>query len=162
MSSPRLYGKEIAEKMIDIFKAQLLTPLTLKLIQIGGLEFFPAQSIGDNVPAIFIKPYPTTDLERISTAETYKIVYNFKIVYAFPFVDLQEAILTKMVNTQKIGEVLIDSTNLGGLVLPNAKIVTSRLKALDWEPPEDNLVAILNQNVTASALIFSVETTARK
>jgi len=43
----------------------------LKVVTIGALEFFPAlESLADNAPAVFVKPSPSTTLERITTGQT--------------------------------------------------------------------------------------------
>jgi hypothetical protein len=36
------------------------------------------------------------------------------------------------------------------------------LRTIEWEPAEDNLVASINADITATALVFTVETSSRK
>ena len=74
----------------------------------------------------------------------------------------EEIVRQKTVETQKIAELLIDNVDLGGLALPNGQILFTSLKTIEWEPPEDNLVATINADMTAAALVYSVEASSRK
>ena len=162
MPSPRLHETVIADRIVELING-LSADLNLKVITVGALEFFPAlEQLGENVPAVFVKPSPSTNLERITTGQTYRIVYNFRIVFVPAFGANEEIVRSKTVNTQKIAELLIDSVDLGGLSLPNGQILFSTLKSIEWEPPEDNLVAAVHADMTATALVFTVETTSRK
>ncbi|MCX5784590.1 MAG: hypothetical protein NTX59_02780 [Elusimicrobia bacterium] len=163
MPAPRLHETLIADRIVELIDQNLADQLGLKVIAIGALEFFPAlENLVNNVPAVFVKPAPATNLERITTGQTYRIVYGFRIVFVKSFGPGEEIVKTKTVETQKIAELLIDNVDLGGLSLPNGQVLFSSLKAIEWEPPEDNLVATINANMTAAALVFTVETTSRK
>jgi len=65
------------------------------------------------------------------------------LVFVKAFGPSEEIIKSKTAETQKIAELLIDSVNLGDLAIPNGQILFSTLKAIEWEPPEDNLVATI-------------------
>lgn len=163
MSAPRLHETLIAERLVELIDQNLAEQLGLKIVAIGALEFFPAlENLHENSPAVFVKPAPATNLERITTGQTYRIVYHFRLVFVKPFNPDSEIIKTKIAETQRLAELLIDNVDLGGLTLPNGQILFLSLKAIEWEPPEDNLVATINANMTASALVFTVETTSRK
>lgn len=163
MPAPRLHETLIAERIVELIDQALSGPMGLKVVTIGALEFFPAlETLGNNVPAVFIKPSPTTNLERITTGQTYRIAYNFRIVFLKGFAANEEIVRHKTVETQKIAELLIDNVDLSGLSLPNGQILFTTLKAIEWEPPEDNLVAGINADMTATALVFTVETSSRK
>lgn len=163
MSEPRLHEKLIAKKIADLIDEKLAESMGLKLVTVGALEFFPAlENLANNVPAVFVKPAPSTTLERITTGQTYRIVYNFRIVFVKLFGPNEEIVISKIVDTQKIAELLIDNVDLSGLALPNGQILFSTLKTIEWEPPEDNLVAAINADMTASALMFEVQATSRK
>jgi hypothetical protein len=162
MPSPRLHETVIADRIVDLINT-LAGDLNLKVITVGALEFFPAlEQLTDNVPAVFVKPSPSTNLERITTGQTYRIVYNFRIVFVSAFAPNEEIIREKTIRTQKIAELLIDNVDLGALSLPNGQVLFSNLKSIEWEPPEDNLVASVNADMTAAALVFTVETSSRK
>ena len=163
MPAPRLHENIIAEKITQLIDQNLSGDLGLKVVTIGALEFFPAlKNLADNVPAVFVKPAPSTNLDRITTGQTYRIVYNFRIVFVKLFGPAEEIVKGKTAATQKIAELLIDNVDLGGLALPNGQILFSTLRTIEWEPPEDNLVATINADMTSAALVFSVETTSRK
>lgn len=163
MPAPRLHETLIAERIVSLIDQNLAEQMGLKIVAIGALEFFPAlETLADNVPAVFVKPAPATNLERITTGQTYRIVYGFRIVFVKSFSPGEEIIKLKTLETQKIGELLIDNVDLSGLSLPNGQVLFSNLKTIEWEPPEDNLVATINANMTAAALVFTVETTSRK
>lgn len=163
MAAPRLHETFIAERIVDLIDQNLAGAMGLKVVTIGALEFYPAlEQLSDNVPAVFVKPSPSTNLERITTGQTYRIVYNFRIVFVASFGPNEEIIRSKTVNTQKIAELLIDNVDLGQLALPNGQVLFSTLRQIEWEPPEDNLVASINADMTAAALIFTVETSSRK
>jgi len=163
MPAPRLHETLIAERLVELIDQALSGPMGLKVVTIGALEFFPAlESLADNVPAVFVKPSPATNLERITTGQTYRIVYGFRIVFVKPFGPNEEIIKRKTEETQRIAELLIDNVDLGGLALPNGQLLFSTLKSIEWEPPEDNLVATINASLTAAALVFSVEAASRK
>ncbi len=163
MPAPRLHETLIAERIVDLVDQNLSEAMGLKVVAIGALEFFPAlETLADNVPAVFVKPAPATNLERITTGQTYRIVYHFRLVFVKPFGPSEEIVRLKTTETQKLAELLIDNVDLGGLPLPNGQVLFSSLKAIEWEPPEDNLVATINANMTATALVFTVETTSRK
>jgi len=163
MPAPRLHETTIAERIVELIDQNLSGQLGLKVISIGALEFFPAlEDLAGNVPAVFVKPAPATNLERITTGQTYRIVYYFRLVFVKPFAPGSEIVKLKTQDTQKLAELLIDNVDLGGLSLPNGQVLFSSLKAIEWEPPEDNLVATINANLTAAALVFTVETTSRK
>lgn len=163
MPAPRLHETLIAERIVELIDQNLATLMGLKVVTIGALEFFPAlENPGDNVPAVFVKPSPSTNLERITTGQTYRIVYSFRIVFVKLFGPNEEIVRAKTVETQKIAELLIDNVDLGGLALPNGQVLFSTLKSIEWEPPEDSFVATIHADMTASALTFTVETTSRK
>jgi hypothetical protein len=163
MPAPRLHETVIAEKIVQLIDQSLAGPMGLKVVTIGALEFFPALDVlGNNVPAVFVKPAPSTNLERITTGQTYRIAYNFRIVFVKAFGPNEEIIRQKTIETQKIAELLIDNVDLSGLSLPNGQILFTTLRAIEWEPPEDNLVASVNADMTAAALVFTVETSSRK
>ncbi|OGS32982.1 MAG: hypothetical protein A2218_10370 [Elusimicrobia bacterium RIFOXYA2_FULL_53_38] len=163
MPAPRLHETVIAERIVELINENLADVLGLKIAALGALELFPAlEDLPDNVPAVFVKPAPATNLERITTGQTYRVSYHFRIVFVKPFGPREQVIKTKTLETQKIAELLIDNINLDGLTLENGQILSSMLNAIEWEPPEDNLVATINANMTASALVFTVETTSRK
>ncbi|MBI4396711.1 MAG: hypothetical protein HY548_06425 [Elusimicrobia bacterium] len=163
MGAPRLHETLIAEKIVELIDQALAGPMNLKVVAIGALELYPAlETLSDNVPAVFVKPAPSTQLERITTGQTYRVLYNFRIVFVKAFGPNEEIVRSKTVDTQKIAELLIDHVDLAGLDLPNGQVLFSTLKTIEWEPPEDNLVAALNADMVASALVFTVETTSRK
>jgi len=162
MPAPRLHETVIADKIVQLIDT-LSGDLHLKVVTVGALEFFPAlENLMDNVPAVFVKPAPATVLERITTGQTYRIAYSFRIVFVGSFGANEEIVRSKTVNTQKIAELLVDNVDLSGLTLPNGQILFSTLKTIEWEPPEDNLAASINADMTAAALVFTVETTSRK
>ena len=163
MPAPRLHETLIAEKIVELIDQALSGSMGLKVVTIGALEFFPAlETLTGNVPAVFVKPAPTTNLERITTGQTYRINYSFRIVYVKAFGPSEEIVRQKTVETQKIAELLIDNVDLGGLALPNGQLLFTTLRTIEWEPPEDNLVASINADMTAAALLFTVETSSRK
>ena len=163
MPAPRLHENVIADRIIDIIRSNLEGTLGLKVVTLGALELYPAlDQLGDAIPAVFVKPAPSTALERITTGQTYRITYSFRIVFVKPFAADEEIVKAKVADTQKIGEVLIDNVNLGGLEIPNGQILFSTLQSIEWEPPEDNLVATVNADATATAMVFTVSTTSRK
>ena len=163
MPAPRLHETLIAERIVELIDQALSDPMGLKVVTIGALEFFPAlETLANNVPAVFVKPSPTTNLERITTGQTYRVAYNFRIVFVKSFGANEEIVRSKTVETQKIAELLIDNVDLSGLSLPNGQILFTTLKTIEWEPPEDNLVASINADMTATALVFTAETSSRK
>ena len=163
MPAPRLHENIIAEKIVQLIDQNLSGDLGLKVVTVGALEFFPAlETLSDNVPAVFVKPSPSTNLERITTGQTYRIVYSFRIVFVKLFGPNEEIVKQKTLATQKIAELLIDNVDLGALVLPNGQILFSTVRTIEWEPPEDSLVASLNADMTSAALVFTVDTTSRK
>jgi len=163
MPAPRLHENAIADRIIQLIKDNLEGVLGLKVVTLGALELFPAlERLADSVPAVFVKPAPSTILERITTGQTYRIVYSFRLVFVKPFGPDEEIVRGKAEATQKIAELLIDNVDLGGLSLLNGQVLFSTVKAIEWEPPEDNLAATINASMTATALVFSVETVSRK
>lgn len=163
MPAPRLHETLIAERIVELINQNLAAPMGLKVVTVGALEFFPAlENLADNVPAVFVKPAPSTTLERITTGQTYRVVYNFRLVFVKLFGTNEEIVRSKTVETQKIAELLIDNVDLGGLALPNGQILFSTVKSIEWEPAEDNLVATIHADMTVAALVFVVETTSRK
>jgi hypothetical protein len=163
MPAPRLHETLIAERIIQLIDQNLSSSMGLKVVTMGALDFFPAlPNLMDNVPAVFVKPSPSTNLERITTGQTYRIVYNFRLVFVKAFGPNEQVIRDKTIETQKIGELLIDNVELGQLSLPNGQVLSSLLKQIEWDPPEDNWVGNINADLTAAALNFTVETTSRK
>jgi hypothetical protein len=149
MPAPRLHENVIADRIVQLIDDNLSADMGLKVVTVGSL-------------AVFVKPSPSTNLERITTGQTYRVVYNFRIVLVKTFAPNEEIVRSKTAETQKIGELLIDNVDLGGLSLPNGQILFSTLKTIEWEPPEDTLAATINADMTATALVFAVETSSRK
>ena len=163
MPAPRLHENLIADRIVQLIDQNIASVMGLKVVTVGALEFFSAlNNLADNAPAVFVKPAPSTTLERITTGQTYRVVYNFRLVFVKLFGPNEEIVRTKTAETQKIAELLIDNVDLGGLALPNGQILFSTVKTIEWEPAEDNLVATIHADMTASALVFSVEATSRK
>lgn len=163
MPAPRLHEDLIGDRIVQLIDQNLSAELGLKVVSLGALEFFPAlENLADNVPAVFVKPAPSTNLDRITTGQTYRINYGFRIVHVRLFSPNEQIVRGKITEAQKIAELLIDNVDLGALALPNGQILFTSLKTIEWEPPEDNLVATIHADMTAAALSFSVETTSRK
>lgn len=163
MPAPRLHENLIADRIVELIDQNLAVLMGLKVVTVGALEFFPAlDNLADNAPAVFVKPSPSTTLERITTGQTYRVVYNFRLVFVKLFGPNEEIVRSKTAETQKIAEVLIDNVDLGGLALPNGQLLFSTVKTIEWEPAEDNLVATIHADMTAAALVFAVEATSRK
>ncbi len=71
MPAPRLHETLIAERIVELIEQTRAGLMGLKVVTIGALEFFPAlETLGDNVPAVFVKPSPSTNLERITPGQT--------------------------------------------------------------------------------------------
>ncbi len=163
MPAPRLHGTLIGGRIVELIDQGLSAELGLKVVSLGALEFYPAlENLASIVPAVFVKPAPSTTLERITTGQTYRMTYGFRIVHVRLFGPNEEIIKSKIVDAEKIAELLVDNIDLGGLVLPNGQIHSSIAKVIEWEPAEDNLVATIHADMTAAALTFMVETTSRK
>ncbi len=163
MPEPRLHETVIADRIIELINQNLSGALGLKIVSFGDLDFFPAlDNLADNTPAVLVKPAPTTTLERITTGQTYRIIYNFRILFLKTFGPGEEVIRLKTIETDKLAELFIDSVNLGDLVITNGQVIKTNLTTIEWSPPEDTIVAGINANITASALTFTVETISRK
>lgn len=163
MPAPRLHENLIGGRIVELIDQNLSAELGLKVVSLGALEFYPAlENLAGNVPAVFVKPAPSTSLDRITTGQTYRIVYGFRIVHVRLFGPNEEIVKGKTADAQKIAELLIDNVDLGGLALPNGQILFTNVRTIEWEPPEDNLVATLHADMTAAALTFMVESTSRK
>jgi len=162
MPPPRLYEDLIVDRIVQLIHDNLAAGMGLKTVAIGSMDLFPArETLSEQVPAVFVEPHTTT-LERITTAQTYKAVYVFRIVYAKLFLPNEEFSKTRILEVHKIRELLIDNVDLGGLAVPNGQILSSILKATEWKPPEDNTAAMINADLTAVAMNFVVEATSRK
>ena len=163
MPEPRLHETVIGDRIIELINLNLSGVLGLKIVSFGDLEFYPAlEQLTDNTPAVFVKPAPTTTLERITTGQTYRIVYNFRIVFVKTFSRSEDATRLMTIETDKMAELFIDSVNLGDLALTNGQVLKTNLTTIEWKPPEDMIVAGLNANMAVTALVFTVETTSRK
>jgi hypothetical protein len=162
MPPPRLHEIEIADKIVGLIDQNLSAEMGLKVVTIGALEYFPArENLAENVPAVFVKPWPSTDLERITTGQTYRITYNFRIVFVKLFGPNEDITKEKTIQSQKIGEMLIDNVNLGNLVLINGQILRATLKAIEWSLEEDRLAGVIHADMAAAGFVFTVETTSR-
>jgi len=163
MPAPRLHENTIADKIVDLIKTNLAATMNLKVCSVGALELFPGlPNLADSLPAVMVQPDPNTSLRRITTAETYEITYNFRIVFVRGFGDDEEPVALKVADTQKIAELLIDNVDLGGLTLTGGCVSRTLVASIEWRPPEDLLVAQLNARATATAISFVVMTVARK
>ncbi|HOX22929.1 MAG TPA: hypothetical protein PLL10_05650 [Elusimicrobiales bacterium] len=163
MPEPRLHETVIADRIIELINLNLSVALGLKVVSFGDLDFYPAlETLTDNTPTVFVKPAPTTTLERITTGQTYKIAYNFRIVFVKTFSRSEDATRLMTIETDKLAELFIDNVNLGDFVITNGQVLRTNLTTIEWKPPEDLTVAGLNANMTATALVFTVETTSRK
>lgn len=163
MPAPRLHELLIADRIVSLIDQNLSGPMGLKVVTMEALELFPAlQDITDNVPAVFVKPSPSTTLERITTGQTYQIAYAFRIVLVRRFAAGEQVVRSTVTEAQKIAELLIDNVELGALALPNGQIIRSLLKAIEWEPAEESVLLSINASLAAAALVFNVETVSRK
>ncbi|HOX22172.1 MAG TPA: hypothetical protein PLL10_01805 [Elusimicrobiales bacterium] len=163
MPEPRLHETVIADRIIELINLNRASVMGLKIVSFGDLDFFPAlENLADNTPAVLVKPAPSTTLERITIGQTYKIVYNFRILFLKTFGPNEEVIRLKTIETDKLAELFIDNVSLGDFTITNGQVTRTNLTTIEWSPPEDAIVASLNANITASALVFTVETTSRK
>ncbi|HOX22659.1 MAG TPA: hypothetical protein PLL10_04280 [Elusimicrobiales bacterium] len=163
MPEPRLHETVITDRIIELINLNRTEAMGLKIVSFGDLDFFPAlENLADNTPAVLVKPAPTTTLERITIGQTYKIVYNFRILFLKTFNPNEEVIRLKTIETDKLAELFIDNVSLGDFAIANGQVTRTNLTAIEWSPPEDTIVASINAHITASALIFTVETTSRK
>ena len=160
MAAPRLHGNIIADRVVQLIRDNLASVMGLKTVAVGALEFLPTlDNLADQVPAAFVKPITTT-LERITTAQTYQIVYSFRIVLVRPFGPDEKIIWNKTESVEKIVELLIDNVDLGGLSLQNAQVKSTTAKTIEYEPYEEQ--PLIRANLTTAAVLFVVETVTRK
>ena len=161
MAAPRLHGNIIADRIVQLIRDNLAGPMGLKTVAVGALEFFPTlENLADQVPAVLVKPAPTTTLERITTGQTYRIVYGFRIVLVRSFGADERIVRDKTDAAERIVELLIDNVDLGGLILENAQVNSTSAKVIEHEPYEEQ--PLIRANLTTTSVVLVVETTSRK
>ena len=160
----RFHVNEIIDQLTSRIKTNLETPLGLKVIAKGGVEFYQAVDVDWSIqlPAVFVKPVPSTDMSFVTTGSQYEVVYHLRLVYIRAFTVGEVPYNEKVADTIKIAEMLIDEMLLDNLVLSNGQIVHSLPTRIEWEPIEDEFVATFNADFHATAIEYDVTVKTRR
>lgn len=166
----RLHHNEILDRMISLIDTALApaqpTGLGLKTIAKGDISFFAspdaAAAFAAELPAVYIKPDPVTELRFRAVGKEYQATYRFRLVYVRQFTTTEKVIEEKIKDVQRLAETLIDNITLNDLPLSNAQVVLSLPSAIEWEPPEDVLVSSVNLWMVAAAIVFEVRVLTRR
>lgn len=170
MAAPRLHVNEILDKLITLLDTNLSpappTGLGLKSINKGDLEFYVGPStpvqLTAELPAIFLKPSPATEIEIVAMGQEYQVRYRHRLVYVKNFSTTEKVVEERIKETVKLVELLIDNYLLPGLTLTNGQVIGSVPRSVEWEPAEDEFVATLNLDIIAVAITYDVMTRTKK
>ena len=157
----RFHANEILDRIVSLYKTAFEpaqpTGLGLKTCTKGGVEFYlTSPTLTSDVPAIFVKPAPTTEIEVVTTPLGYEMRYRHRIVYVRKFTTTERVTHEMVADTIRIAELLIDYWELNALALTNGQIVRSQPVAIEWEPEEDLAVAAVNRELVATAILFDL------
>jgi len=163
----RLHHNEILDRLINLIDtAQAPAPPTglgLKTIAKGDLSFYAGKDgLTAELPAVFIKPVPATELSFRAVGKEYEVRYQFRLVYVRSFATTDKVEEQQLADMQKLVETLIDNITLNDLALSNAQLTHSLPASIEWEPIEDEFVAGFNLWFRASAVAFTVVVLTRR
>jgi len=163
----RIHTNEILDQIIALIDANLSPAppagLGLKTIAKGGVEFYVGpDDFSVVLPAVFVKPLPSTDLAFVAVGQEYQVTHRHRLLYVRRFAPGDLVVEQKIADTLKIAELLIDNLDLGGLALSNGQIILSIPSSVEWEPVEDEFVASFNLDFSATAIAFDVTVRTRR
>lgn len=156
--SQMVHTLEIGNKIISVIKTALETSEGLKVIQFGGLDYLPAPTtIVSYVPAVLVKPDPKVTFNFKELAKSYRAVYQFRVVYVGKYSTTDKVVENKATKSRSVSELFLNDLTLGALALGgNSSIEFVALDEIEFQPPEDDFVWALKENLYAFAVNLSV------
>ena len=162
MSNQRVHVLVLADGIVQLIKDNLATPLGLQICTVGDLAKYPLiEELHTQCPAVFVKPYPSSDFNRVATGETYDVDYFFRIVYVRKWSNQEEPVRVIETDAAKIAELLIDNLR-PPITLVNGQINWSLMASIEHEPDEDIFVSTFNTNLEAMAIKYLIQVRTRK
>jgi len=163
----RLHHNEILDRLISLIDTNLSpappTGLGLKTIAKGDLSFYAGKDgLTAELPAVFLKLAPATELEFAAVGKEYGVRYQFRLVYVRSFPTTEKVVEQQVKDVEKLIEMLIDNLTLNDLALVNAQLIHSLPASIEWEPIEDEFVAGFNLWFMATAVAFVVTVRTRR
>jgi len=163
----RLHTNEILDRLISLIDTTLSPAqpagLGLKTIAKGDTAFYAGKDgLTVDLPAVFIKPFPTTELSFAAIGKEYQAIYRHRLVYVRNFSTTEKVVEEQIKDTQRIVELLIDHLTLNELALSNAQLIHSLPTSIEWQPEEDQFVSSLNLWMLATAITFDVTVRTRR
>lgn len=155
-----LYTKEIADHIRDLIWDNLQGSLSLVVSQVGDVSFYSAEEEFTNIiPGCFVKPNGNASIAMRTMKFHYDIVYPFRIVYVKKFTQASDVVKDKMDDINSIAELFFDNTRLSSLSMANSQVIRSHPVGVQYDPPEEGFLSLLNSQLVAGAVNIEVRTT---
>lgn len=151
MATQRIFTNELLDCIQSLIYDNLRVSMSLKLIQKGGIEFYPAiENIANDCPAVFIKP---TDIIIEPHDQNLNLIntYNFRIVYVKQFSDNTEVIELIHSEINQIVELLIDNLKMPTFSKWD-QVISFLPTRIETESREDMVVSLQEKDLMAIAI----------
>ncbi len=160
MTSPRVHAQAILNELQRIISADLTGSLGLNLITTGTIDFMPTKGVADTAPMVLIAmgPRPTT-FESVELPTPLQAVYNARIIHVRKIKAGEDPVKARIDDAETFAEVLWDNFDMSSLDMTNGQVLWAMLREIEWEPPEDVLVASIRSDLMATA--FNMEIVVR-
>jgi len=156
-----LFTEELVSYIRQLLWDALETALPLKVAQVGDISYYDTtpEELKKIVPGLFIRPDEGVDVALRTSNFLYNIVYRFRIVFVFKYVESDDVVKLKMQKITEIADILFNNTKLTGITtLTNCRVMHCIPTRIEYAPPEDGFLAILGGQLTSGAINLEVST----
>lgn len=164
MPNDVIHIDQIIEELQRIFEVELKSTLNLKSVMEGPIEFLPTPTIAELANGIWVSPYPDTTMRPSELPRQMEQVYAFRVVYVRRMAVGENPSKQSRADARIIINKLYDKFTLPDITnLPaTAQILWLWVPRIEWSPPEDDLVARIAADLTATAFQIEVRVRTRR
>jgi len=143
---------QVFDWIIDILNTALWTSMSLKMIQRGGLSFYPAiEDISSDCPAIIIKK-GNVDITPTGDNVNFTITYNLRLIFIDQYTETTEVVEAFIDKVNTILETLWDNQNMPTYSASNVAVSQFYPISVEYDCPENAQMEGLNKKLMAAAI----------
>lgn len=153
-----LHGSVLLEWFKDLLTDKLKVSMGLKTVSHGTLyQLYVDPETENNVPLLFVSLSDTVPVESANIGGDLLCTYPVRVTYVRKFADKEKPI-TKEEALELIGNTLMDNRlALLALSLTQGRFGDNRITNVSYSPDEEGELKVVNRDLVAAALTYSVE-----
>ncbi len=150
---------EVWEELARLCEVNLHPTLNVKVIK-GSFASQPTPGIANMIPGIWINATPTLVNDEVEMPRVFQQQINFRLIYLRRMQENENPTVETAEDAVTIAQMINDNFTLPSASMPdNCQVLWTKVKTIEFEPQEDDLIATLAADVRAVAV--QVEVTVR-